>query len=68
MMLGLTCNERCSRVFELVANPLGELQRARGQLIHFQAKGVEGVSKLASNEETIRGQIEGHRLLMRRGL
>ena len=39
-------------VFELVANLLGELQMEKGLLVHFQAKGVEGVLKLALNEET----------------
>jgi hypothetical protein len=59
-MLGLTCDERGGGVFELVANLLGELQMKRGLLVRLQAKGVEGVSKLASNEETTSGGRGGN--------
>ena len=60
-MLGLTRDERSGGVFELIVNLLGELQMERGLLVRFQANGVEGVSKLASNEETTvrRGGILG---------
>ena len=54
-MLGLTCDERRGGVFKLVANLLGKLQMETRLLIRLQAKGVEGVSKLASNEDKTSG-------------
>jgi hypothetical protein len=47
-MLGLTCDECGGGFVELIVNLLGKLQKERGLLIHFQVKGVEGVSKLTS--------------------
>jgi hypothetical protein len=51
----LMCDKHGGGFFELIANLLGELQMEIGLLICFQVKGVEGVSKLASNEETTSG-------------